>query len=78
MQELLPGMEKREAEFKTLIYQSPTLTFADRLDIDLGNREVQVKHLGRGNISRRHSRLSAEGKNSSRWRPAGSSRSVHI
>ena len=49
VQELLPGMEKREAEFKTLIYQSPTLTFADRLDIDLGNREVQVKHLGRGN-----------------------------
>ena len=48
-QELLPGMEKREAEFKTLIYQSPTLTFADRLDIDLGNREVQVKYLGRGN-----------------------------
>jgi glyoxylase-like metal-dependent hydrolase (beta-lactamase superfamily II) len=31
------------------VYQSPTLTFADKLDIDIGNREVQVKHLGRGN-----------------------------
>ena len=48
-QELLPGMERREAEFKTLVYQSPTLTFTDKLDIDLGGREVQVKHLGRGN-----------------------------
>jgi glyoxylase-like metal-dependent hydrolase (beta-lactamase superfamily II) len=26
-----------------------TLTFADKLDIDLGNSEVQVKYLGRGN-----------------------------
>lgn len=49
VQALLPGMEKREAEFRTLMYQSPTLTFTDRLDIDLGNREVQVMHLGRGN-----------------------------
>ena len=48
-QELLPGMERREAEFKTLVYQSPTLTFTDKLNIDLGNREVQVRHLGRGN-----------------------------
>jgi cyclase len=48
-QELLPGLEKLLAEFKTLVYQSPTLTFTDKLDIDLGNREVQVKHLGRGN-----------------------------
>ena len=32
-----------------MTYQSPTLTFTDKLDIDLGNREVQVKHLGRGN-----------------------------
>jgi cyclase len=49
VQELLPGMENREAEFKTLVYQSPTLTFADKLDVDIGNREVQVRHLGRGN-----------------------------
>lgn len=51
VQELLPGLEQAEAEFKTLAYQSPTLTFTDRLEIDLGNREVQVKYLGRGNTA---------------------------
>jgi glyoxylase-like metal-dependent hydrolase (beta-lactamase superfamily II) len=49
VQELLPGLEKREAEFRTMVYQPPTLVFTDQLVIDLGNREVQVKHLGRGN-----------------------------
>jgi len=49
VRELLPGMERREAELKTLVYQSPTLVFTDKLDIDLGNRSAQVKHLGRGN-----------------------------
>jgi cyclase len=47
--DLLPGLEELLAEFKTLVYQPPTLTFTDKLDIDIGNREVQVKHLGRGN-----------------------------
>jgi cyclase len=49
VQAALPRLEQREAEFKTLVYQPPTLTFVDSLDIDLGNRQVQVKHLGRGN-----------------------------
>jgi cyclase len=49
VQELLPGLEQAEAEFKTLVYQSATLTFTDEIDLDLGNREVQVMHLGRGN-----------------------------
>jgi glyoxylase-like metal-dependent hydrolase (beta-lactamase superfamily II) len=49
VQELLPGLEQREAEFKTMVYQPPTLTFTDKLDIDVGHREIQVKHLGRGN-----------------------------
>jgi len=48
---ILPGLEQQEAELRTLVYQPPTLTFSDRLDIDLGNREVQVKYLGRGNTS---------------------------
>lgn len=48
-QEMLPGLEQALAEFKTLVYQPPTLTFSDKLDIDIGHREVQVKHLGRGN-----------------------------
>jgi cyclase len=47
--DILPGLEQQEAEFKTLVYQPPTLTFVDKLDVDIGNREVQVKHLGRGN-----------------------------
>jgi cyclase len=51
VQELIPFLEQSEAEFKTIIYQSPTLTFRDKLDIDLGNREVQVKFLGRGNTA---------------------------
>jgi len=46
---MLPGLEQMEDEFKSLVYQSPTLTFTDEIDIDIGNREVQVKHLGRGN-----------------------------
>ncbi len=49
VQDILPGLEKQEEEFKTMVYQPPTLTFSDRLDIDIGNREVQVKQLGRGN-----------------------------
>ncbi len=49
VQELLPVLEQELAEFKTLVYQPPTLTFNDKIDIDIGNREVQVKHLGRGN-----------------------------
>jgi glyoxylase-like metal-dependent hydrolase (beta-lactamase superfamily II) len=49
VQELLPGLERAEAESKILVYQSPTLTFTDKLDVDIGNREVQVLHLGRGN-----------------------------
>jgi len=48
-QDLLPGLEELLGEFKDLAYQSPTLTFADKLDVNIGNREVQVKHLGRGN-----------------------------
>jgi cyclase len=47
--DLLPGLEQQLAEFKSLVYQPPTLTFTDKLDINLGNREVQVRHLGRGN-----------------------------
>jgi cyclase len=49
VQEILPALEQQEAEFKTMVYQPPTLTFVDNLDINIGKREVQVKHLGRGN-----------------------------
>jgi glyoxylase-like metal-dependent hydrolase (beta-lactamase superfamily II) len=51
VREMLPTLEQQQEEFKTMVYQPPTLTFSDRLDIDLGNREVQVKYLGRGNTA---------------------------
>ena len=49
VKDILPGLEQLLEERKTLVYQGPTLTFTDKLDIDIGNRQVQVKHLGRGN-----------------------------
>src|SRR5580692_1361542 len=46
--EVIPKLERMEGEFKALVYQPPTLTFTDMLDIDIGGREVQVEHVGRG------------------------------
>ncbi len=37
------------AEFRDLKPRIPDLTFDSELNLDLGNREVQLKHLGRGN-----------------------------
>jgi glyoxylase-like metal-dependent hydrolase (beta-lactamase superfamily II) len=42
-----PGME----ELKAVKFQSATLTFDHDFTLDLGNREVQVKFLGRGNTA---------------------------
>lgn len=47
----LAGVEPVEAEFKNLIDRLPNLMFDHALTIDLGNREVQIKHLGRGNTA---------------------------
>ena len=41
-------VENEIADYKTFKYQSPTLTFDHTLTLDLGDREVQVMHLGRG------------------------------
>lgn len=38
-------------EFRRFVYQGPTLTFDDALTIDLGDREAQLRHLGRGNTA---------------------------
>lgn len=40
--------ENEIADYRTFKYQSPTLTFDHELTLDMGNREVQVKHWGRG------------------------------
>lgn len=50
-QDAITGIEPVQAEFKTINDRHPTLTFSEELNIDLGNREVQIKHLGRGNTS---------------------------
>jgi glyoxylase-like metal-dependent hydrolase (beta-lactamase superfamily II) len=51
LQEDIPRAEARAEEFKTIVTQLPNLTFHQELNLDLGNREVQIKHLGRGNTS---------------------------
>jgi cyclase len=47
-------LEERPAtieELRNVKFQSATLTFAHDFSIDLGNREVQIKFLGRGNTA---------------------------
>lgn len=50
-QEAIAGLEPVQSEFKTIVDRTPNLTFTEELSIDLGNREVQIKHLGRGNTA---------------------------
>jgi len=45
----LQQLQNLIVDYQTFKYQSPTLTFDRALTIDIGNREVQIKHLGRGN-----------------------------
>lgn len=47
--EALANADRALAEIKAITYQSATLTFDHDFTIDLGNREVDVKFLGRGN-----------------------------
>jgi glyoxylase-like metal-dependent hydrolase (beta-lactamase superfamily II) len=41
-------VENEIADYRKFVYQPPTLLFSDELMVDLGNRNVDVKHLGRG------------------------------
>ena len=50
-EEAIKGLEPVQAEFKTLIDKTPNFTFDSELTINLGNREVEIKHLGRGNTA---------------------------
>jgi cyclase len=47
----LAGVEPVASEFKTIVDRLPNLTFEQGLDLNLGNREVQIKFLGRGNTA---------------------------
>lgn len=49
--EAIAGIEPVYAEFKTIVDRAPNLTFTEELTVDLGNRTVQIKHLGRGNTA---------------------------
>jgi len=40
--------ENEIADYRTFKYQPPTFMFDNELTLDIGNREVQVKHWGRG------------------------------
>lgn len=49
IKDMLARAPKIIAELKNVQFQSATLTFEHGFSVDLGNREVQVKFLGRGN-----------------------------
>ena len=49
LKDLLVTQARMIEELKGLKFQSATLTFEHGFSVDLGNREVQVKFLGRGN-----------------------------
>jgi cyclase len=50
-EDALKGLAPVQTEFKALIDKTPNFTFDSELTINLGNREVQIKHLGRGNTA---------------------------
>ncbi len=47
----IAGIEPVREEFKKMTDRAPNLTFETEMTVDLGNREIQVKHLGRGNTA---------------------------
>jgi cyclase len=47
----LAEVDRMMAALPGFSYQLPTLTFERDLHVDLGNREVEIEHLGRGNTA---------------------------
>ena len=47
----LAGLGPVLAEFKNVVQLAPNVSFDHELNIDLGNRLVEIKHLGRGNTA---------------------------
>ena len=50
-QDAIAGIAPVQEEFKSIVDRSPNLTFDSEMRIDLGNREVRIMHLGRGNTA---------------------------
>ena len=44
-------MDEVVTEFQNIILQPPTISFTQDINLNLGNREVQIKFLGRGNTA---------------------------
>jgi cyclase len=49
--EYYKGVQPVQEEYKKLVDRSPNISFTDEMNIDLGNREVQIKFLGKGNTA---------------------------
>ncbi|HEX8176234.1 MAG TPA: MBL fold metallo-hydrolase [Pyrinomonadaceae bacterium] len=47
----IAGIAPVQAEFKNLVDRFPNVTFDREMAVNLGDREVQIKHLGRGNTA---------------------------
>ncbi|MBX7150330.1 MBL fold metallo-hydrolase [bacterium] len=47
----IAGIEPVWQEFKKIKDRMPNLTFDSELTLDIGNREIQIKYLGRGNTA---------------------------
>ncbi len=47
----IAGIAPVQEEFRSVVDRTPTLTFDSEMRIDLGNRQVHILHLGRGNTA---------------------------
>ncbi len=47
----IAGIAPVQEEFKLIVDRNANVTFDSEMDIDLGNREVRIMHLGRGNTA---------------------------
>jgi glyoxylase-like metal-dependent hydrolase (beta-lactamase superfamily II) len=47
----IAGIAPVQEEFKSIVDRNPNLTFDSEMIVDLGNREVRIMHLGRGNTA---------------------------
>ena len=50
-EDAIKGLEPVQTEFKALADKTPNFTFDSELTINLGSREVQIRHPGRGNTA---------------------------